>query len=426
MATPPSQAAAQPVQPASAPPNPFRLFDFFRGPTQRPDRPSGWPFGQQSPVEVVKPQQIAPSAPQPAPQTARPAAPRPVKPAVEVTAWIMILGDSIGDNLAAGLGDALADRPEISVKRRIRPALGLTDTGETDWPKVAAEVADADKLTYVVIELGSRDNVPMIDGDREIAVLSPEWKERYAARVDAVLEPFKAKGTKVFWVGAPPMRDADLSADLVAINDIIKERVGIAGQTYIDVWEGFVNESDAYAQTGPDLEGREVRLRLNDGMHFTRAGSRKLAHYVERDIRRDIDEGGKPQLPTADVPPIGAEQPDAGPLIVLTAPVLAPNGQLVGDAAASKPSEEIERILVRGEEMAPLAGRMDDASWRPPGSLPVVAIAAAPFGPPADPQGPLLAGASPTATAYSTSTPSETGAPATSPLPVAAEPTVSQ
>ena len=37
---------------------------------------------------------------------------------------------------------------------------------------------------------------------------------------------------------------------------------------------------------GPDFEGQIRRLRAGDGVHFTRAGARKLAHYVEREIRR--------------------------------------------------------------------------------------------------------------------------------------------
>lgn len=407
-------------QPTSAQPNRFRLFDFFgnnNNDGQPQDRPSGWPFGEGRirvpPPRTVPVQPQAPAATAPVRQTP----PKPVKPPVEITAWIYVLGDSIAENLAVGLNDALDDRPEVAVRRRIRPPSGLIEEGDEDWPKVAAEIAGLDKLTYVVIEIGTRDNQPFMDGDREIPLLSDEWKQRYAARVDAVLEPFKAKGTKVFWVGAPPMRDEELSADLVAINDIIKERVTLAGQTYIDVWEGFVNESDAYSQTGPDLDGREVRLRLNDGMHFTRAGSRKFAHYVERDIRRDLDGGGKPgELQLPEIPSVSSDDGrPAGPIIVLTAPAVSSNGQLVGEGAPQKEVEEIERVLVRGEAPTPVVGRLDDAEWHPPGAQPVVRVAGEPFGPPINPRGPVVAGANSSAEAYGTATPSEARPPATPP-----------
>ena len=54
----------------------------------------------------------------------------------------------------------------------------------------------------------------------------------------------------------------------------------------MDVWDGFVDEGGRYAQQGPDFEGQTRRLRSGDGVHFTQAGARKLAHYVEREIRR--------------------------------------------------------------------------------------------------------------------------------------------
>ena len=37
---------------------------------------------------------------------------------------------------------------------------------------------------------------------------------------------------------------------------------------------------------GPDFEGQMRILRSGDGVHFTKFGARKLAHYVERELRR--------------------------------------------------------------------------------------------------------------------------------------------
>ena len=39
---------------------------------------------------------------------------------------------------------------------------------------------------------------------------------------------------------------------------------------------------------GPDFEGQIRRLRSGDGIYFTKAGARKLAHYVEREILRSL------------------------------------------------------------------------------------------------------------------------------------------
>lgn len=62
-----------------------------------------------------------------------------------------------------------------------------------------------------------------------------------------------------------------------------RERAGIV---YIDVWDGFVDENGKYSNYGPDYEGQTRRLRSSDGVFFTKYGALKLAHYVERDLRR--------------------------------------------------------------------------------------------------------------------------------------------
>jgi uncharacterized protein len=52
------------------------------------------------------------------------------------------------------------------------------------------------------------------------------------------------------------------------------------------VWDGFVDEDGRFALSGPDFEGQIRRRRAGDGVHFTQAGARKLAHFVEREIDR--------------------------------------------------------------------------------------------------------------------------------------------
>ena len=65
-----------------------------------------------------------------------------------------------------------------------------------------------------------------------------------------------------------------------------RARRAAPASVYIDVWDGFVDEGGKYTNFGPDYEGQMRRLRSNDGVFFTKYGARKLAHYVEREIRR--------------------------------------------------------------------------------------------------------------------------------------------
>ena len=99
-----------------------------------------------------------------------------------------------------------------------------------------------------------------------------------------MIAALKSKGVPVFWVGLPAIRGTRSTADMVYLDDLYRARAERAGIIYVDIWDGFVDESGRYVTHGPDFEGQMRRLRSGDGVHFTKAGARKLAHYVEREI----------------------------------------------------------------------------------------------------------------------------------------------
>ena len=82
----------------------------------------------------------------------------------------------------------------------------------------------------------------------------------------------------------------------------------------------------ANLQKGPDFEGQIRQLRSYDGVYFTKAGARKLAHYVERDINRLLAARSAPiSLPSEPAPDANAlpdqpaPRPLAGPIVPLAA-----------------------------------------------------------------------------------------------------------
>src|SRR5204863_10211629 len=76
------------------------------------------------------------------------------------------------------------------------------------------------------------------------------------------------------------------TSDLLFLDALYRDGAGKAGITYVDVWDGFVDEGGRFMQRGPDFEGQPRKLRSDDGVFFTKAGARKLAHYVEREVTR--------------------------------------------------------------------------------------------------------------------------------------------
>ena len=204
---------------------------------------------------------------------------------------------------------------------------------------------------------------------------SERWEAAYIRRIDATIAALKSAGVPVFWVGLPPQRATRATADSTYLNELYRQRAEKAGIVYVDVWEGFVDSSGQFAAQGPDFEGQIRRLRSGDGVYFTKAGARKLAHYVEREIQRTLATRATPvALPTAiePVPAPGtrpggpAQRPLAGPVVPLTALATGQSELLGGGPArqATGGSDPVAtRVLTKGEAIPAPSGRADDFSW---------------------------------------------------------------
>jgi len=198
------------------------------------------------------------------------------------------------------------------------------------------------------------------------------WVELYREKIDEMVGVLKSKGVPVLWVGLPVVRGPKASADTAFLNTLYRDATGKAGITYVDVWDGFVDESDRFMQQGPDFEGQIRRLRSNDGVYFTKAGALKLAHYVEREISRLWAARSAPVvLPTEPATPDANAlpgQPDprplAGPIVPLVASSFGTD-QLLGGPGSRPVTADAQavRVLVKGEPLSAPAGRADDFAW---------------------------------------------------------------
>ena len=171
---------------------------------------------------------------------------------------------------------------------------------------------------------------------------SEKWEVAYIRRVDATIAALKTAGVPVLWVGLPSQRGPKASGDSSYLNEIYRSRAEKAGITYVDIWDGFVDEAGRFSPQGPDYEGQIRRLRSGDGVYFTKFGARKLAHYVEREIQRHITNrgvagrasgAGRDRTAAPGAKPGGpAQRPAVGPVVPLTASQ-GPSEELLGGGA---------------------------------------------------------------------------------------------
>ncbi len=358
-------------------------------------------------------------------------------PKKEATTHIVVMGDAMADWLAYGLEDAYTEKPDIGIVRKHRTDSGLIRYDQrrdtVDWAQTVREIVAAEKPQVIVMMVGNNDRQairekapvvarpapgaaakppaapqtitpdtkPPLDAELQrpdapevpvptteqgrVAAYGPwefhteKWEAAYIKRVDATMAALKNSGVPVLWVGLPSRSVAKASNDSSYLNEIYRSRAEKFGITYVDIWDGFVDEQGRYSAQGPDYEGQTRRLRTGDGVYFTKFGARKLAHYAEREIDRYLSRAVPVALPVPVDPlskatpgaaptakPSGTPQrPSAGPVLPLNAPPATSEELLGGSRApARSPIDPVaSRAITNGETINSPVGRGDDFAW---------------------------------------------------------------
>ncbi|MEH2481901.1 hypothetical protein V1282_005258 [Nitrobacteraceae bacterium AZCC 2146] len=388
---------------------------WFGGGNNNDSSPFFAPFQQQAPKRA-------------APREDYSKAPAPEKRDSAAERNVLVLGDSMADWLAYGLEDAYSEQPDMGVIRKHKTVSGLLryqPKGEpADWAAAAKGILATEKPDAIVVMLGLNDRVAIrepdkadkkgkkddkirpdgtaseaakpdadADADQDIAdpgaITAPEkgsrsagggsvdfrddrWVELYSKKIEEMIGILKARGVPVLWVGLPAVRGTKATSDMLFLNNLYRDAAGKAGITYVDVWDGFVDEGGRFLQQGPDFEGQIRRLRSYDGVYFTKAGARKLAHYVEREITRLMAaRSGPVALPSEPAPPDASAVPGAppprplaGPIVPLVASSVGTDQLLGGPGVRPVAVDALaSRTLTKGEPLAAPAGRADDFAW---------------------------------------------------------------
>jgi uncharacterized protein len=201
---------------------------------------------------------------------------------------VVVLGDALGEGLWTGLYRAFEDDATIEFIQKSKPSTGFARTDTFDWNNELAALLKKDNYQIAVVMFGAEAQ-PVRSGKDWLKVGSDGWREIYGQRVETFIKKLRAANIAVYWVGLPIMRSPGQSADAEAMNDLFREKAFINGAKFIDTWNGFTDESGRYSAYGPDMTGQVKRLRSDDGVLFTARGYVKLAHFVEKELRRDLN-----------------------------------------------------------------------------------------------------------------------------------------
>ncbi|MCR5855939.1 DUF459 domain-containing protein [Mesorhizobium sp. J428] len=350
------------IAPVFAQDRPRSLFDFlFRSNRPRPE------------VEIpekLPPPTIKRKTPASASERSTPA-PEAVAKA-ENARVVLVVGDFLASGLAEGLESAYATLPDVRVVVRANGSSGIVRDDFYNWPAEIGGIIEQEKPAAVVVMLGANDRQEMRVGDVREPKRSENWMKEYERRAVNLAKAVTDRSIPLVWVGMPSFKNSTMASDMLAYNDVYRSAAEAAGGSFVDIWDGFVDENGAFVSTGPDINGNPVRLRSGEnGINLTRPGKRKVAFYAEKPLEKILGTARPAQIgaigPNGLVPQApGAVAPvdiDRTVPISLSDPELNGGQELLGATfkpGVEKPQTAAEKLTKEGIAPRPVAGRADD------------------------------------------------------------------
>lgn len=269
---------------------------------------------------------------------------------------ILVVGDRMAHGVADGLRFTLANQPQVRVDEVTDEAGRFAGLDPKDWSALTLSRIRGADVKAVVVMIGQNDRGAPFPGDPPIEFATSEWFSAFEAQVTRLVRTIRQERLPVVWVGLPPTGSEQINSDFTALNALIQAQTQDSRVRFVDIWEIFLAEDGSFSPSGPDVDGKNTRLRTRDGIAFTWDGYRKVAFFVERELSRILGGYGGMAFEGVD---------DDVNFIVLTGRTSSPEAELLGDAQYTREIDtesEAYRFLVRGQSLDPVAGRVDNTS----------------------------------------------------------------
>ncbi|MCA9689297.1 MAG: DUF459 domain-containing protein [Nannocystaceae bacterium] len=210
--------------------------------------------------------------------------------AVELPRRVLILGDSLAaTGFGALLEKRLAAHPDIECFRKAKSSSGLARPDFFDWMGEAKRQVDARDPHLVVVIIGGNDGQDLTTQSgkgKRVQWKTDEWGAAYGERMDEFLTTIAGEGRQVLWLGLPKMGLASFEKKLELIRAVQAERVAGLGArgTYVDTIPLTSDDSGELLQVADVGSKKRQKLRADDKIHFTMAGSAYFADQVYPEV----------------------------------------------------------------------------------------------------------------------------------------------
>ncbi|EAH7596862.1 DUF459 domain-containing protein [Campylobacter upsaliensis] len=191
----------------------------------------------------------------------------------------LLIGDSLMQGVAVALNKDLKNLG-LKVVDLSKQNTGLSYKSYFDWAKETTKTLQNNKkIKYLVVLLGANDPWDIKKGGIYHRFNSKSWLEIYTQRVDEILKIAAKYNAKVLWYEIPPVKKDDLNKKLSILNQIYSQEILKNKGIFINT-KLFFSKNDAYSAYIKDENNKSIKVRSDDGVHFTPSGAKEMSKLL--------------------------------------------------------------------------------------------------------------------------------------------------
>ncbi|EAJ4635802.1 DUF459 domain-containing protein [Campylobacter upsaliensis] len=191
----------------------------------------------------------------------------------------LLIGDSLMQGVAVALNKDLKNLG-LKVVDLSKQNTGLSYKSYFDWAKETTKTLQNNKkIKYLVVLLGANDPWDIKKGGIYHRFNSKSWLEIYTQRVDEILKIAAKYNAKVLWYEIPPVKKDDLNKKLSILNQIYSQEILKNKGIFINT-KLFFSKNDAYSAYIKDENNKNIKVRSDDGVHFTPSGAKEMSKLL--------------------------------------------------------------------------------------------------------------------------------------------------
>ena len=204
---------------------------------------------------------------------------------IKNSATLLLIGDSMMQGVSMTLTPQLKRR-NLQVIDMAKQSTGLTYTKFFNWNEALENALEENpNIDIIVVMLGAND--PWNIG--RVRFGTPEWDSIYTERIQAIIEAAKAHDAFVFWYQVPLVKNKKLSAKIEHLNTLYQAQDDQERVFFLETNPIFAPDGE-YLPERENAKGNKVRIRANDGIHFSGYGSRLLSNLLLERLEVIIEE----------------------------------------------------------------------------------------------------------------------------------------